>query len=138
MLQIGKVAKQSSVGVETVRFYENKGLIAAPKRNASGYRQYSESVVKQIQFIQHAKSLGFSLREVRELIALRGERGARCKGIKETAIAKIADIQQKIDSLEKMKMALQPLVDQCRASGPISDCPILGALDNDNNLTKKE
>ena len=61
MLQIGKVAKECSVGVETVRFYESKGLIALPSRNASGYRQYSESVVKQIQFIQHAKTLGFSL-----------------------------------------------------------------------------
>lgn len=135
MLQIGKVAKESSVGVETVRFYESKGLIALPKRNASGYRQYSESVVKQIQFIQHAKTLGFSLREVGELITLKGKRNARCNSIKETAIAKIADIQEKIDSLEKMKKALQPLVAQCKASDPISDCPILGALDEDTDHT---
>ena len=81
MLQIGRVAKESSVGVETVRFYESKGLIALPRRNVSGYRQYPESVVKQIQFIQHAKTLGFSLREVGELIRLKGKRNARCNSI---------------------------------------------------------
>lgn len=135
MLQIGQVAKESSVGVETVRFYESKGLIALPRRNVSGYRQYPESVVKQIQFIQHAKTLGFSLREVRELLRLKGKRSARCNSIKQTAIAKIADIQEKIDSLEGMKKALQPLVAQCKASDPITDCPILGALDQNTDRT---
>ena len=135
MLQIGKVAKQSKVGVETVRFYENKGLIDIPRRNPSGYRQYPESVVKQIQFIQHAKTLGFSLREISELISLKSKPGARCSSIKKTAIAKIADIQEKIDSLERMKKALQPLIAQCKASDPISDCPILGALDKHSDET---
>ena len=131
MLRIGEVAKNSHVGVETVRFYEREGLISLPKRSVSGYRQYSESVIKQIQFIQHAKTLGFSLKEIRELIKLKNTRDARCKSIKATAKAKIADIQEKIDSLERMKIALQPLVAQCKSSDPISDCPILNALDVD-------
>ena len=135
MLQIGQVAKESSVGVETVRFYESKGLIALPRRNVSGYRQYPESVVKQIQFIQHAKTLGFSLHEVGELIRLKSNRNARCNSIKKTAIAKISDIQGKIDSLERMKKVLQPLVAQCKASAPITDCPILGALDENTDRT---
>lgn len=135
MLQIGKVAKQSNVGVETVRFYESKGLIALPERSLSGYRQYPESVVKQIQFIQQAKKLGFSLREIGELISLKGKPDARCSSIKQTAIARIADIQEKIDSLQRMKRALQPLVAQCRASDPVSDCPILGALDKNTDQT---
>lgn len=131
MLLIGEVAKKSQVGVETVRFYEREGLIGLPERNGSGYRQYSESVIKQIQFIQHAKTLGFSLKEIGELIKLKSTRGARCKSIKLTAKAKIADIQEKIDALERMKTALEPLVAQCKSSDPISDCPILGVLDED-------
>jgi len=138
MLQIGKIAKESSVAVETVRFYESKGLIALPKRNVSGYRQYPESVVKQIQFIQHAKTLGFSLREIGELIRIKSKRNARCNRIKQTAIAKIADIQKKIDFLERMKKALQPLVAQCKATDPITNCPILGALDEDTDHTQIE
>lgn len=135
MLQIGKVAKHSNVGVETVRFYESKGLIDFPRRNPSGYRQYPESVVKQIQFIQQAKTLGFSLREIGELISLKEKPEARCSSIKLTAIAKIADIQEKIDSLERMKKALQPLVARCKASDPVRDCPILGALDKNTDQT---
>ena len=131
MLRIGQVAKKSRVGVETVRFYESEGLIELPERNVSGYRQFSESVIKQIQFIQHAKTLGFSLKEVGELIKLKSTRNARCNIIKATASAKIAGIQEKIDALERMKMALQPLVAQCKSSDPISDCPILNALDED-------
>ena len=131
MLRIGQVAKKSRVGVETVRFYESEGLIELPERNVSGYRQFSESVIKQIQFIQHAKTLGFSLKEVGELIKLKSTGNARCNIIKATARAKIAGIQEKIDVLERMKMALRPLVAQCKSSDPISDCPILNALDED-------
>lgn len=129
MLRIGQVAKESGVGVETVRFYESEGLIALPKRSASGYRQYSESIIEQIQFIRHAKKLGFSLKEIRELTELKRAPNARCDSVKATASAKIADIQRKIDALEQMKTALQPLVDRCKSSDPISDCPILNALD---------
>jgi len=133
MLRIGEVANKSHVGVETVRFYEREGLIALPKRNVSGYRQYSESAIKQIQFIKHAKTLGFSLKEIRELIKLKSTSDARCKSIKSTAKAKIADIQEKIDALKRMKLALEPLVAQCKSSDPISDCPILNALDETAN-----
>ena len=128
MLRIGQVAKKSNVGVETVRFYESEGLIELPKRNTSGYRQYPESIIERILFIQQAKSLGFSLKETGVLIKLKRTPNARCNGVKATAIGKIADIQKKIDALERMKDALRPLVAQCRSSEPISDCPILNAL----------
>ena len=129
MLRIGQVAKESGVGVETVRFYESEGLITRPGRSASGYRQYSAAIIDQIKFIQHAKKLGFSLKEVGELVELKNTPGARCDKVKVTAIAKIADIQEKIDALEQIKTALLPLVDQCISAAPISDCPILNALD---------
>jgi len=131
MLKIGEVSKKSNIGIETLRFYEREGLITLPERSASGYRQYPESAIKEIQFIQQAKTLGFSLKEIGELIKLKNTRGASCKNIKATAIAKIADIQEKIDALERMKMALHPLVRQCNSTDPISDCPILNALDED-------
>ncbi len=131
MLQIGEVAKRSCVGVETVRFYEREGLIALPKRSESGYRQYSETAIRQIQFIQQAKTLGFSLKEIGELIKLKNTRKANCTDIKSYAQAKIIDIQQKIDALERMKKALHPLLIQCNSSDPISVCPILNALADD-------
>ena len=131
MLRIGQVAKKVMLGVETVRFYESEGLIELPKRNVSGYRQYPESIIKQIQFIRQAKSLGFSLKEVGELIKLKKTPNARCNGVKAAAVGKIADIQKKIDALERMKEALQPLVARCRPSEPICDCPILNAINED-------
>lgn len=139
MVRIGEVAKESQVSVGAIRFYEREGLIMAPGRSAAGYRQYSESVIRQIQFIQNAKKLGFSLKEISELIKLKDRHNARCETVKSTAKARIADIQQKIDDLEQMKSELQPLLEQCNSSGPISDCPILNAIDKDiDNLTIEE
>lgn len=129
MLQIGEVAKRSGVGVETVRFYERKGLIPKPGRSASGYRQYPETVIRRVRFIQHAKTLGFSLKEIGELIALKNMPGARCEDIRTKAETKVADIQEKIDALEKMKGALMPLIHRCQSTDPIGECPILDALD---------
>lgn len=131
MVRIGEVAKESQVSVEAIRFYEREGLIMTPRRSASGYRQYSESVIRQIQFIQHAKKLGFSLKEISELIKLKDTRNARCASVKSTAKARIAGIQQKIDDLEQMKSELQPLLDQCKSSEPISACPILNSINDD-------
>ncbi|NIO43134.1 MAG: MerR family transcriptional regulator, partial [Burkholderiales bacterium] len=85
MLRIGQVAKESGVGVETVRYYENEGLIEAAERSASGYRQFTTSTVEQIRFIQHAKKLGFALQEISELIRLKNARDANCAQVKKTA-----------------------------------------------------
>lgn len=132
MLLIGEVAKRSGIGVETIRFYEREGLIPLPDRSPSGYRRYPESVVKQVQFIQHAKSLGFSLKEISELIVLKSTPDSTCMSVKATAVAKVADIQEKIDTLEKMKKSLTPLIDQCHSDNPVSDCPIINAIDKDS------
>lgn len=132
MLFIGEVAKQSGIGVETVRYYEREGLIPVPERSAAGYRCYPETVVKQLLFLQHAKTLGFSLKEIGELIALKNTPDTNCSGMRKTALAKVAEIQEKIDALEKMKTALNPLIEQCQSNNPIHDCPILNALDDEN------
>jgi MerR family transcriptional regulator, copper efflux regulator len=131
MLTIGKVAKAAGLGVETVRFYERQGLIAEPARSSSGYRKYRAETIKRLQFIVRAKALGFTLQEIGDLLDLRATPGAGCADVQARAEAKIADIEERIAQLDAMKRALGDLVAQCRGEGPLSDCPILDALDED-------
>jgi MerR family copper efflux transcriptional regulator len=128
---IGHVARCAGVGVETIRFYERKGLLEEPARRTSGYRQYTEEAVKQIRFIKRAQHLGFSLKEIRELLALRVERERQtdCALVKERAEAKIAAVEQKIIELERMRQALLQVTALCRDEEPNSRCPLLDALD---------
>lgn len=128
-MTIGQVARQAGVGVETVRFYERKGLLDGPPRTASGYRQYSQEVVRRIRFIKLAKELGFSLKEVAELLSLRVDPETTCAEVKAQAEDKIADIDAKIRDLSRMKDALVTLAAACSGRGPTSACPILGALE---------
>lgn len=130
-LTIGQVADQAGVGVETVRFYERQGLLEEPARRESGYRQYPQDVVSRLRFIKRAKELGFSLKEIKELLALRVDPTTTCKEVREQATAKIADIEEKIASLLRMKKALVKLTTACRGQGPTSECPILDALDKE-------
>ncbi|HQU43226.1 MAG TPA: MerR family DNA-binding protein [Pirellulales bacterium] len=136
-LTIGQVARQVDVGVETVRFYERQGLLEEPVRKASGYRQYTEDVIARLRFIKRAKELGFTLKEIKELLALRIGPGTTCADVRELAAAKIGDIQGKIQSLERMKKALVKLARQCSGDGPASRCPILDALDNDDTWERR-
>ena len=90
-LTTGQVARRSGVGVETLRFYEREGLIAEPPRNASGYRAYPEEAVAQIQFTKRAKELGFTLKEIKELLSLRVDPDTSCEAVRDQATAKIDD-----------------------------------------------
>ncbi len=128
-LTIGEVAKRSGIGLETVRFYERRGLIQEPPRTDSGYRQYPAAVVARLGFIKRAKELGFSLKEISELLSLRVDPDTTCADVKRRADHKILDIEQKLSSLQKMKRALTKLAASCTGHGPTSDCPILEALD---------
>jgi MerR family transcriptional regulator, copper efflux regulator len=130
-LTIGKVARLAGVGVETIRFYEQEGLLEIPPRRESGYRQYPEDVVSKLRFIRRAKELGFSLKEIRELLSLRLDSTATCQDVRQRAIAKIAGIEEKIRTLGKMKEALQELTSACLGRGPVSGCPILKAMEDD-------
>jgi MerR family transcriptional regulator, copper efflux regulator len=129
-LTIGTVAKRAGVGVETLRFYERKGLIAQPPRKESGYRQYPSDTVDRVRFIKRAKELGFSLREIRELMALRITPGTKCPQVRKRAEAKIGDIEQRIRSLQGMKRALQSLMAACGGKSSVGGCPILNALED--------
>ncbi len=126
---IGQLAKRAGVGVETVRFYERKGLIEQPRKRTSGYRVYPDDVVQRIQFIRHAKDLGFTLAEIGELLSLRPDPRTNCAAVKERAQGKMADIDGKIASLTKMHRSLTKLVDACDRRSQTAECPILEALE---------
>jgi len=134
-LTIGKVAKQAGVGVETIRFYEREGLIDDPRRRSSGYREYAPDVVHRIRFIRHAKELGFTLREIKELLELRVEPDCHCGDVLELATAKIADIEQRIQKLQRIKQTLSKLATACNRRRPTAPCPILEAMDDSGDTS---
>ena len=128
-LTINKVAKAADIGVETVRFYERQGLIAQPPRRQSGYRQYPPDTIRRLRFIRRAKDLGFTLKEIGELLDLRVDPTRSCTDVRALAKAKMADIEAKMLDLARIQAALTELVRTCRGKGPTSACPILDALD---------
>ncbi|MCA9447491.1 MAG: MerR family transcriptional regulator [Candidatus Omnitrophica bacterium] len=131
---VGQLAKQSGVNIETIRFYERKGLLPRPPRSSGGYRQYSTETISRVRFIKRSQELGFSLKEVAELLSLRIGPEATCGDIKRVAEEKAEDIDQKIRDLRQMKKALSALVDQCSGDGSTSDCPILEHLEKEGEI----
>ncbi|MEJ2491819.1 MAG: heavy metal-responsive transcriptional regulator [Desulfuromonadales bacterium] len=134
MLTIGKVAKKAGIGIETVRFYEKEGLIGPAARTASNYRVYRDKDIARLRFIRKAKSLGFTLKEIKELLALRHDPDARKEEVKMQTEAKIADIEEKIRHLIRIKTILETLDKRCDGHGPASECPILDALESDGDF----
>ncbi len=130
-LTTGELAKRAGVNVETLRFYERKGLLPKPPQRASGYRQYPTESVGLIRFIKRAQELGFSLAEVRELLALRVRPGVTCAEVRDTAERKVIEVRQKIADLRAIERALEKLTAACTGRGPLSECPILENLDGE-------
>lgn len=131
-MTIGKLAKAVGLGVETVRFYEREGLIPSPPRRVGeGYRKYGPDVAQRLKFIRRAKSLGFSLREIKELLSLRVRVAAKGASVKAKVQVKINDIEQKISELQAIKAALEQLNALCSGEASTSECPILDTLYQD-------
>src|SRR5438093_13490385 len=95
-LTIGQVAAAADVNIQTIRYYERRGLFPTPRRTPAGYRQYAEDAVARLRFIKHAQELGFSLQEVQELLALRVRQGAACDVVERKTRQKIEVVQQRI------------------------------------------
>ena len=127
-LTIGQLAKKANVNLETIRYYERRGLIPEPPRSVSGYRQYSADDLQRTRFIKRAQALGFSLKEIEELLTLRVEPGTTCGEVKARVQAKIKDVEKRIADLEHMQAALLRLSKRCTGRGPASKCPILEEL----------
>jgi MerR family mercuric resistance operon transcriptional regulator len=136
MMTIGELATRTGVGVETIRFYERKLLIAKPIRPSSGYRRYDDETARRIRFIRQAQELGFTLAEIRQLLELRLDPRRSCADVKTEAERKIEDIDGKIDSLRVMRKALVEITRSCSGEGPTSECPILDAIEASANKRK--
>jgi MerR family transcriptional regulator, copper efflux regulator len=129
---IGKLAKDVGIGAGTLRYYEQLGLLPPAQRTASGYRVYGAAAARRLRFIRRAQALGFSLEEVAELLALSDNPHAHARDVKRVTQAKIADIAQRIDALERMKQGLATLEANCSGHGHTAECPILAALNQED------
>lgn len=123
---IGTLAKRAGVGIDTVRYYERNGLLAPKGRLPSGYRRYGAVEVSRLRFIRRAQGLGFTLKEIRELLSL--SRGRDLARVKRAAQQKLAAVEQRIADLERVHKALGSLISACPGHGRAADCPILNAL----------
>ncbi|MFG1485007.1 MerR family DNA-binding protein [Halobacteriovorax sp. RZ-1] len=132
-LTIGKLADTSGVNLETIRFYERKGILVQPKKQGA-FRHYPNEYITRIKFIKRSQELGFTLSETKELLDLKIKNHAKCSDVLSRTEAKINEINEKIKDLKKMKKSLEGLATCCvDESQPLSDCPIL-----DSFFTKKE
>lgn len=127
-LTISTLAKSAEVNVETVRFYQRKGLMKKPERPLGGIRRYRETDLARLRFIRSAQRLGFSLQEVKDLLRL--EDGAHCTEARRQAERKLADVRVRLDDLRRIETALEGLVDRCRVAGGRVRCPLIAALEN--------
>lgn len=128
-MKIGELAQRAGVNIQTVRYYERRGLLPEPQRRPSGYREYGPDALDRLRFIKRAQELGFTLAEIGELLALRLDPTTPAAAVKARAEAKIADIDRKLHDLERIKHALVHLAGRCHGGrGPVGDCPLLDAL----------
>lgn len=127
-LTTARVAREGGVNVETIRYYERHGLLPKPPRTPSGYRVFSGDTVRRLRFIRRAQELGFTLNEIKELLAIRVKRGSSCADVRRKAQAKIADVDAKIRHLQAIREALREITATCSGEGPATNCSILDAL----------
>lgn len=130
-LTIGQLAQEAGINPESVRFYEAQNLMPEPPRTAAGYRMYPQNAVLRIRFIKRAQDLGFSLKEIRELLFLAEDRNTDCAEVRTLAQAKVVEISRKIQTLEAMKRTLSALAETCPGTGPAVNCSILESMSSD-------
>lgn len=126
-LTIGRAAREAGVNIETVRFYERRGLIKQPPKG-DGYRVYSADQVARIRFIKEAQQIGFTLSEIGELLTLRADPSADCAAVREQAVAKLDEVHRKIEQLQRVGAALEALIAACPRRGALQECSIIDAL----------
>lgn len=123
-----ELANKAGVNKETIRFYEKSGLLAVPNRTDGGYRQYSLKDLERIVFIKNAKELGFSLTEIKELLAIADGDIYKCSDVRQIAESKLDHISNQMKHLKKLRLALTKLVAECQKAKTIKHCPIIESL----------
>ena len=132
-LTTGQLAEEAGVNVQTVRYYERRGLLPEPPRSPAGYRQYRPHDVVRLRFIRRAQTLGFRLSEIEELLDLRVREDGTCDAVQARAEAAVARIDTQIEMLARMREALAALLEACRAREPTGECPILEKLEKEES-----
>ncbi len=130
-MTVSAAARRAGITIDTIRYYERRGLLAKAPRNRAGYRSFDGAAVQRLRFIRHAQVLGFTLKEIMQLLALRVAPGTTCNDVRSRAQMKMSDIERKIRALRAMKMALQELLSACTADGPATECSFLTNLDSE-------
>lgn len=128
MMTIGELAARAGVAAPTVRYYEERGLLRPPRRSASGYRLYEDAAAGRLIFIRHAQTLGFTLDEIGEFLALRVTDPASCVPVAAIARDKIQGIRRRVAELQEVEHVLEKLVESCDAHQPTEERPMLAAL----------
>ena len=127
-MTIGRLAERAGVNIDTIRYYERNGLLPAPSRRASGYREYAPGDVERLRFIRRAKELGFALSEIAELLSLTADRRNDMQGVKRKAEERLEQVELKIKELQRVRRGLLKLIDACPGHGELASCPIVAAL----------
>ncbi len=136
-MTIGKAARAAGVGVETIRFYERKGLIEQPPRPAfGGFRVYPAETVRRVRFIRQGQELGFSLRQIAELLSLKADPATDCSDVRRRAQAKLEEVDEKLARLTGIRAALEELIAACPGRGALRACSIMGALEDGDDTPK--
>jgi len=127
-MTIGRLAQRAGVNIDTIRYYERNGLLPAPTRRPSGYREYAAGDVERLRFIRRAKELGFALAEIAELLSLTANRHSDMRSVKRKAEERLTQIEFKIRELQRVRRGLQKLIAACPGQGELGHCPIVTAL----------
>ncbi len=131
-MKIGKLAEEAGVSIDTIRYYEKRGILPPPVRSASGYRLYTEETVDMLRFVRKAKGLGFRLDEIRQLARLRySPCDDRCVSVRKIAEEKMKEVSERINDLLELQKMLDSFIDSCRRNRTLSKCPFLEELGKD-------
>lgn len=124
--RIGTLAAAAGVHVETIRYYQRRGLIPEPRRSAAGMRRYSDADVERLRFIKHAQAVGFSLAEIPTLLTLRSRKS--CRETRELAMAKLQVVDVRLRALQNLKRELKQWIGECDVNSEDSTCPVIDRL----------
>jgi MerR family copper efflux transcriptional regulator len=127
-MTIGRLAQRAGVNIDTIRYYERHGLLPAPTRRPSGYREYAADDVERLRFIRRAKNLGFTLNEIAQLLSLTADRQSDMRGVKRKAEERLEQVEHKILELQRVRRGLKKLIAACPGHGELARCPIVTAL----------